>query len=208
LSGSPPTSGRRPPSPRSHRPRRLPRRRPASLASRASSPPPLLRRRPLAPPHPFFFPRNRPTTALHRAPPPLMAPAATNRRPPPPRPFPFPLGPIKGRHHPLFIPRPSLSLLPHRNSTARSSPPARRSAASIRFTGAVPSLPSPQVKSLWPPLRFGVFPVPFGAREAILASLRRARRRRHRLAPPPSAVRRRPPLRRDQSRPSAMNGPD
>jgi hypothetical protein len=43
-----------PPSPRNHRPRRLPRRRPASSPSRASSPPPLVRRRPhTLPPHLF-----------------------------------------------------------------------------------------------------------------------------------------------------------
>jgi hypothetical protein len=48
----------------------------------------------------------------------------------------------------------------------------RRSAvlALIRFTGAPPSLPSSQVISSSPPLRFSTFPVAFSGQEALLAA--------------------------------------
>jgi hypothetical protein len=139
LSGSPPTSGR-PPLFFPARPRRYPRRRPASPAPRARPPPPL--RLQCAAALTYHLPAPSPTRRLHRA--------AINGRPPEcarrhrlARPFPFPLRPIKRRHHPLSTPRPSSSLLTHPRSTT-GAPAGRRSAAApISFYGASPSSSSP-----------------------------------------------------------------
>jgi hypothetical protein len=129
-----------------------------------------------------------PRSPLHRAASNRPRPFLSRKRPPPPhphainggrhrprrhrlgRPLHFPLRPIKCGPEPLSTPRPSPSLPTRPRSTARSSPPARRSAAPIRFTGAHSSHPSPQVKSLCPPLQFDGLPLALGGRRPCLAA--------------------------------------
>jgi hypothetical protein len=115
----------------------LPHRRPASPAPRARPPPPL-RHQGAASPLPFPS-RNR----LHRA-----AAAAINGAPAELRhrlsaPFPFPLRPIKGQHHPCVSRTSPLSS----SLTAAQSPPEperhRRSRRPISSSAVIPTPPSP-----------------------------------------------------------------
>jgi hypothetical protein len=94
----------------------------------------------------------------------------------------FPLHPIKGDPRPA-TPRASYPLSPLAQHRRRSATAAVRRTASIRSSGASPSLPSSQVSPPCPPLHFGAFPVAIGGREALFGRHRRAFRRGRRRAP-------------------------
>jgi hypothetical protein len=142
LAGGPHPSGH----PQPPAPPPLAARPPASCAAVLPPRPPrarpLLHRAIKAPPHSptaaSALPLPVTGAAPSRPPPPLMA----GRRaptPPPPRPSPFPLRPIKGQHHPLHLPHPSLPLPALHSAAGAEHRRHRRPSPPISSYGLPPS---------------------------------------------------------------------
>jgi hypothetical protein len=127
----------------------------------------------------------------HKAPPPFMAAAGVPAPPPPCRPLLFPRHPIKDPLKLLYSSHRSSSPFPRPQRRRPELTAAVRLAASISFAGALPSLPSPQVKSSWPPLQFGGLPLAFSGRRPCWRR-RRAHRRLNSAAAACSPSQRRP----------------